>query len=71
MLLTHGGPKDVTVLNLLDLEASAQAAFPFLEANGRVVVDCAHTQGHTSHPNVTPAVIRKFISEHRAGEPSP
>jgi predicted esterase len=71
VLLTHGGPKDVTVLNLLDLEASAQAAFPFLGANGRVVVDCAHTQGHTPHPKVTPAVISKFISEHRAGEPSP
>jgi predicted esterase len=71
VLLTHGGPTDVTVANILDLEASAQAAFPFLKAAGRVVVDCAHTQGHTPHPEVTPAVISKFISEHRAGEPSP
>lgn len=71
VLLTHGGPKDVTVLNIMNLEDAAQAAFPFLKGHGRIVVDCAHMQGHTPHPEVTPAMVSKFISEHRNGEPSP
>jgi predicted esterase len=71
VLLTHGGPTDVTVLNILDLEASAQAALPFLAAGGRLVVDCAHTQGHTLHPEVPPELMSAFVSAHRAGESSP
>jgi poly(3-hydroxybutyrate) depolymerase len=71
VLLTHGGPNDVTVLNILSLEDAAQAAFPFLAANGRIVVDCAHDQGHTPHPDVTPALVSSFISAHRAGQSSP
>ncbi|MBZ5709971.1 PHB depolymerase family esterase [Nannocystis pusilla] len=71
VLLTHGGPTDVTVLNILDLEASAQAALPFLAAGGRTVVDCAHMQGHTLHPEVPPELIGVFLSAHRAGQPSP
>lgn len=71
VLLTHGGPNDVTVFNLLDLEAAAQAAIPFLNAANRVVIDCPHDNGHTPHPDVTPAIVSKFISAHRAGEPSP
>jgi predicted esterase len=71
VLLTHGGPTDVTVLNIISLEAAAQAAFPFLKAENRVVVDCAHSGGHILAPDVTPAVISAFISAHRAGDPSP
>jgi len=71
VLLTHGGPGDVTILNVMDLERAAQAAFPFLKAGGRVVVDCPHTRGHALHPEVTGAVVSRFISAHRAGQPSP
>lgn len=71
VLLTHGGPSDVTVLNAFDLEKAAQAAFPFLKAHNRVVVDCAHDRGHTLHPEVTGKVVSRFLSAHRAGTPSP
>jgi len=71
VLLTHGGPGDVTVLNVANLEDMAQAAFPFLKTNNRIVVDCAHGQGHTPHPEFTHGMVAKFLSAHRAGEPSP
>lgn len=71
VLLTHGGPGDVTILNVMDLERAAQAAFPFLKAANRVVVDCPHNRGHVIHPEVTGAVVSRFISAHRAGQPSP
>ncbi|HVH46399.1 MAG TPA: PHB depolymerase family esterase [Labilithrix sp.] len=71
VLLTHGGPEDVTDFNVLDLEKSAQLALPFLKEAKRTVLDCAHTNGHKLHPDVTPAVIRQYLFAHRAGEPSP
>lgn len=70
VLLTHGGARDVTVLNVLDLEASAQAAMPHLQTHGRVVVDCPHDGGHVLHPQVDADVVSAFISAHRAGTPS-
>lgn len=71
VLLTHGGPNDVTVLDVMNLEAAAQAAVPFLNGAGRIVVDCAHDSGHTVHPEVTGEVISRFFAAHRAGHPSP
>ena len=71
VLLTHGGPNDVTVLGVFDLEKAAQAAFPFLKMENRVVIDCPHNLGHALDPDVTPAVVNRFISAHRAGVPSP
>lgn len=71
VLLTHGGPNDVTVLNIMNLEAAAQAALPFLKAHSRTVVDCAHTQGHTLAPQLSPAMIVNFLTAHRTGEPAP
>ncbi len=71
VLVTHGGPKDVTVLNVANLEDMAQAAFPFLAAARRVVVDCPHTQAHALHPELTAAHLLRFFAAHRAGEPSP
>lgn len=71
VLMTHGGPNDVTVLNLLDLEKSAQAAIPFLKTGQRVVVDCAHDKGHALHPEVNAALMSKYLFAHRLGEPSP
>ena len=70
MLLTHGGPTDITVYGVLDLEASAQAAFPFLRRANRTVVDCPHTAGHALHPEMTPAMISDFFSAHRGGQSS-
>lgn len=71
VLMTHGGPKDVTVLELMNLENAAQAAIPFLKAAQRTVVDCAHNNGHTLHPNVDIALMSKYLFAHRLGEPSP
>ena len=71
VLLTHGGPGDVTVLGVANLEDMAQAAFPFLAAGNRLVVDCAHAQGHIPHPEIRAGSISTFLSAHRAGEPSP
>jgi poly(3-hydroxybutyrate) depolymerase len=71
VLLTHGGPGDVTVLNIANLENMAQAAFPFLKANGRLVIDCPHGGGHMLHPELTTAHVMRFFAEHRGGQPSP
>ena len=71
VLLTHGGPGDVTVLDIANLEDMAQAAFPFLAAGERVVVDCGHDNGHTLHPELTTENVMQFFADHRTGEPSP
>lgn len=71
VLLTHGGPADVTILNVANLEDMAQAAFPFLKANDRVVVDCPHTGGHALHPALGTSHVMRFFADHRAGQPSP
>lgn len=71
VLLTHGGSKDVTALNLLDLEKSAQAAVPFLLAAQRTVIDCKHDLGHHLHPDLKAANILSYLFAHRLGQPSP
>lgn len=71
VLLTHGGPNDVTFLNVANLEDMAQAAFPFLATGERVVVDCGHEGGHTLHPDLGTESVMAFFAAHRAGEPSP
>lgn len=74
ILLTHGGAGDVIAalgFQVIDLEAAAQAALPFLADAGRVVIDCAHDGGHVLHPEVTAQVMSAFVAAHRAGEPSP
>jgi poly(3-hydroxybutyrate) depolymerase len=70
ILLTHGGATDIAA-GVINLEATAQAAFPFLKDANRVVIDCPHNEGHTGHPDVVPSVISKFISENRVDELSP
>ena len=70
VLLTHGGPTDVTVLDILSLEDAAQAAFPFLAQHWRVVVDCAHTQGHALAPDVSSDLIVRFLTSHHGNAPS-
>ncbi|MCC6645180.1 MAG: hypothetical protein IT374_06375 [Polyangiaceae bacterium] len=71
VLLTHGGPKDATVLNVANLEDMAQAAFPFLKAGGRIVVDCPHDHAHALHPGLSAAHVLRFFAAHRAGQSSP
>jgi len=71
VLLTHGGPNDVTVLGVANLENMAQAAFPFLAAANRVVIDCPHSGGHVLHPEITTDHVMKFFADHRGGQPSP
>jgi poly(3-hydroxybutyrate) depolymerase len=71
VLLTHGGPADVTVLGVANLENMAQAAFPFLKAHGRVVIDCPHGGGHVLHPELTTSHVMRFFAEHRGGQASP
>lgn len=70
VLLTHGGANDVTVLGIANLEDMAQAAFPFLKAANRLVVDCVHSGGHTLHPELATSHVMKFFADHRAGQPS-
>lgn len=70
ILLTHGGTTDIAA-GIINLEAMAQAAFPFLKDANRAVIDCPHDEGHTGHPDVTPSVISSFISENRVDELSP
>lgn len=69
-MITHGGAND-TYSNLgskvIDFETSAAAALPFLTAAGREVVDCAHTSGHTPHPQVKAPVIVGFFKDHPRG----
>ncbi|MEO6775844.1 MAG: PHB depolymerase family esterase [Kofleriaceae bacterium] len=67
VLMTHGGPNDITVLNLLDIEKAAQAAKPFLRTNMRDVLDCTHTGGHALDPDITPVLIGSYLASHRVG----
>ncbi len=70
ILLTHGGPSDIAAA-IINLEAMAQAAFPFLAEANRVVIDCPHNSGHTGHPDVGPEVISKFLSENPSDQDTP
>lgn len=74
VLLTHGGSSDAVGamgFTLINLEDAAKAALPFLKAAGRTVVDCAHDEGHTLHPELSPAMVVKYLTAHRAGAASP
>ena len=71
VLMTHGGPHDVTVFDTLNLEDAAQAAIPYLLAHGRLVIDCPHGSGHTLHPELQSHQILQFLTAHRSGDPSP
>lgn len=74
VLITHGGASDQFGIGgntVIDFEQEAALAVPYLTAGGRTVVECAHTSGHTPDPEVTAAVVRKFLSAHQLGHPSP
>jgi predicted esterase len=74
VVLTHGGSDDwfgFGATKVLDFEASAQAAFPFLTAAGRTVIECSHDNGHQPHPQVTTDLALSFFAAHPLGAPSP
>ncbi|RYE92553.1 MAG: hypothetical protein EOO75_06420, partial [Myxococcales bacterium] len=73
-LITHGGPTDTFSFSgqkIIDFEVCAEKAEPFLAAAKRSYIDCAHDQGHTPHPGITPAIAIQYFKDHRAGEASP
>jgi predicted esterase len=65
VLLTHGGKDDFATV--ISLENSAQKAFPYLRANGRTVIDCAHGFGHTLDPDLTQAMYYDYLWRHSGG----
>lgn len=66
VLLTHGGDEDIAAFNVFNLEESAKAAVPFLEAAQRTVIDCPHTSAHHLHPKLLPPLIMKYLFAHRS-----
>jgi poly(3-hydroxybutyrate) depolymerase len=74
VLLSHGGPSDAIVIlgvPIVSIEESANAAFPFLSAAGRTVVDCPHSGGHTIPQTFSRQQMVSFLKAHRRGQPSP
>lgn len=73
VLLSHGGANDVFGsggTQIIDFETSAEFARPFLRAGGREVLDCAHTNGHAPHPQISSARILEFFKAHEVGQAS-
>jgi len=74
VLLSHGGASDkigIAGLPIVSIEEAASAAFPFLGAAGRAVVDCPHDGGHRLPPELSPSHIVGFLKAHQRGKPSP
>lgn len=65
VLLTHGGPKDFATI--ISLESANQKALPYLYKNGRTVVECAHTFGHTLDPDLTQRMYYDYMWAHQLG----
>jgi predicted esterase len=67
VLLTHGGPNDFA--SVISLESANSKAVPFLYNNGRTVVECAHTFGHTLDPDLTQGMYYEYMWAHQVGGP--
>lgn len=67
VLLTHGGPNDFATV--ISLESAAQKAIPFLHNNGRTVMECNHTFGHTLDPDLTQGMYYQYMWAHKLGNP--
>ncbi len=66
VLATHGGARDqysVAGFLAIDFEKSFGFAKPFLVGNGRSVVDCPHTSGHTPPSFVRETEIVDFLEQ--------
>ncbi|HNS96771.1 MAG TPA: PHB depolymerase family esterase [Polyangiaceae bacterium] len=73
VLLSRGGPSDaISILEfpVVNLEDAAQAAFPFLAAAGRMVVDCPHQNGHRPS-TLSRSQLVQFFKDHERAKPSP
>lgn len=69
VLLTHGGPNDVATV--ISLENANKKALPYLENNGRTVVECAHTFGNTLDPDLTQQMYYDYMAAHVLGGTRP
>lgn len=67
VLLTHGGPNDFATV--ISLESANRKALSFLHENGRTVMECAHTFGHTLDPDLTQSMYYEYMWDHRLGGP--
>jgi predicted esterase len=67
VLLTHGGPNDYATV--ISLESTNRKALPFLHNNGRTVMECAHTFGHTLDPDLTQSMYYEYMWRHQLGGP--
>jgi predicted esterase len=65
VLLTHGGSGDYATV--ISLEDANQKAMPFLNANDRTVMECAHTFGHTLDPDLTMHMYYEYMWAHQLG----
>src|SRR5690554_1422775 len=73
VLITRGGPGDSVpgTPGEASLDDAGVFARDWLQANGRVVIDCPHNGGHTLHPQVRGEVILDFFAAHATPGPSP
>ncbi|HVU04543.1 MAG TPA: PHB depolymerase family esterase [Polyangiaceae bacterium] len=65
VLLTHGGSGDYATV--ISLESTNTKALPYLHSNGRTVVECAHTFGHTLDPDLTQGMYYDYMWAHQLG----
>ncbi|MBT6179859.1 MAG: hypothetical protein HOI23_21640 [Deltaproteobacteria bacterium] len=83
ILMSHGGAGDIYgdpqfsiagVGNngrIISFEDSASFAHSHLPNHNRNVIDCAHTGGHSNHPQLSNSIVKEFFKAHRAGKASP
>ena len=74
VFVTHGGDRDtygMLGVEVISFERANVAAITYLTANGRNVVDCAHTDGHTLHSGFTIPDLVDFFKAHTWHEASP
>lgn len=71
VLLTHGGDgsngSGRDFATVADLESANKKAVPFLTSNGRTVVECSHTFGHTLDPDLTQSMYYDYMWSHSLG----
>jgi predicted esterase len=65
VLLTHGGSNDYATV--ISLEDANHKAVPYLYQNGRTVMECAHTFGHTLDPDLTQHMYYEYLWDHTLG----
>lgn len=83
ILMTHGGTNDVYADpqfamggvgnggRIISFEDSASFAHSHLPNHNRNIIDCAHTGGHSNHPQMSNTLVKEFFKAHRAGKASP